>query len=158
MGFAKVLNSQRFGNIDVPKCRTLCNFTSDLPTVLLFGNILAPSMCQSVELSAISLWICREFYILGAQMCQSVELSPKWSFNVAATQPTPRLDSQTVLHFGNMEVPKCRTIANLISDLPRVLHFGTSMWPKCCQRVELSAISAMLGEVENHSPGRKPPS
>ena len=135
-----MLNSQRFGNIDVPKCRTLCNFTPDLPTVLLFGNILAPSMCQSVELSAISLWICREFYILGAQMCQSVELSPKWSFNVAATQPTPRLDSPIVLHFGNMEVPKCRTVANLTSDLQRVLHFGTSMWPKSCQRVELSAI------------------
>ena len=153
-----MLNSQRFGNIDVPKCRTLCNFTPDLPTVLLFGNILAPSMCQSVELSAISLWICREFYILEAPMCQSVELSPKWSFNVAVTQPTPRLDSQIVLHFRNMEVPKCRTIANLISDLPRVLHFGTSMWPKCCQRVELSAIPAMLGEVENHSPGLKRPS
>ena len=91
-------------------------------------------------------------------MCQSVELSPKWSLNVTVTQPTPRLDSQIVLHFGNMEVPKCRTIANLISDLPRVLHFGTSMWPKCCQRVELSAISAMLAEVETHSPGWKPAS
>ena len=126
----------------MPKCRTLCNFTSDLPTVLLFGHILAPSMRQSVELSAISFWICREFYILGTQMCQSVELSAKWSLDVAATQPTPQLDSQTVLHFGNMEVPKCRTVANLISDLQRLLHFGTPMWPKCYQRVELSAISA----------------
>ena len=81
-------------------------------------------------------------------MCQSVELSQKCRLIVAMAPPPLRLDLPTVLHFGNMEVPKRRTVAKLILDLPTVLHFGTSMLPKCCQSVELSAISPNLGEVE----------
>ena len=37
----------------------------------------------------------------------------------------------TFLHFGNIDVQKCRTIANSISELPTVLHFGNIDVQKC---------------------------
>ena len=107
-------------------------------------------MCQNVELSAISFRICREFYIWGAQVSESVELSPKYCSHVAEAPLPARPDLPIVLHFGNMEVPKRRTIADFILDLLRVIHFGKPVFLKCGQSVELSAISPILGKFRRN--------